>query len=305
MSWQPAQDPECTIRDEQAIDLVIDPRPRDLGDFEVRRALPSSKRRTIGPFIFWDQMGPATFPAGKGIDVRPHPHIGLATVTYLFEGRILHRDSLGTEQIIEPGAVNLMTAGRGIVHSERTAEADRAVDTTLAGLQSWIALPRNREEMLPAFSHHPAKDLPLLMDDQKTVRLIMGEAFGETSPVPSYSPTLYVDVILTDGADLAVPIDMEERGVYVSHGAVQLAGKDFSAGKLAVLKSGTSPRIVARGDARVQILGGAPLDGPRFIWWNFVSSSESRIEQAKADWQNGRFDKVPGDDTEFIPLPEG
>jgi redox-sensitive bicupin YhaK (pirin superfamily) len=261
----------------------------------------------VGPFIFFDQMGPAVFPAGSGLDVRPHPHIGLATVTYLFEGEILHRDSLGTVQPIQPGAVNWMTAGRGIVHSERTSPELRITGTNLSGIQSWVALPKDKEEVDPAFVHHEAAMLPVLEDDGKRVRIIAGSMYGATSPVQTLSGMFYAEVALETNARLAVPPDHEERAAYIVDGEVSLlpTGRNFPAGHLLIFKPGENVVLNARNNgAHIMLLGGDPMDGPRHIWWNFVSSSKERIEMAKADWKAGRFDSVSGE-TEFIPLPDG
>jgi len=307
MSWQPAQDPLVDAGSCPALETVIVPRARDLGGFEVRRALPSARRQMIGPFIFWDQMGPALFDAGKGIDVRPHPHIGLSTITYLFEGEILHRDSLGTVQAIRPGAINLMTAGRGIVHSEREEMTHRAVPHPLFGIQSWIALPKTHEEMAPGFAHFAADALPVVEDAGIRARLIMGALYGQRSPVQTVSETFYVDARIQPGARLPLPALHDERGIYVAQGAVRIAGDRFDAGQLLVFRAGDAITVTADpespGPARVLFLGGEPMDGHRFIWWNFVSSDRDRIEAAKADWKAGRFAAVPGEG-EFIPLPE-
>ncbi len=307
MSWQNC--PDATPGDVPAagaIQTVIVPRARDLGGFEVRRALPSSQRQMVGPFIFFDQMGPAEFVPGTGLDVRPHPHINLATVTYLFEGEILHRDSLGTEVAIRPGAVNWMTAGRGIVHSERTAPEVKARGGRLFGLQTWVALPREHEETEPAFAHHGEDELPLIEDGGARVRLVLGTAWGRTAPVRTFSDTLYADVTLDAGAALPVDAVHEERALYTVAGEVEIAGARFGPGQLLVLRPGEP--IMARNagtePARFALVGGETLDGPRHIWWNFVSSRPERIEQAKADWEAGRFDTVPGDAEEFIPLPK-
>jgi redox-sensitive bicupin YhaK (pirin superfamily) len=288
----------------EALETVIAPRTQDLGDgFEVRRALPSARRRMVGPFIFLDQMGPAVFRDGRGLDVRPHPHIGLATVTYLFEGNILHRDSLGTVQTIRPGEVNWMTAGRGIAHSERTPLEERAGGGRLSGIQMWVALPKRDEESEPAFAHYDASQLPELDGEGAKVRLIAGALWGKRSPVRTSSDLVYADVMLVRDARLSLPADYAERALYIADGAVEVAGTTFRAGELLVLRPGHE--LVARGAAptRMLLLGGEPMDGPRYIDWNFVSSSRERLEQAKADWRAGRFAPVP-QETEFIPLPE-
>ena len=303
MSFEQAPDPSTDLGRCRGLATVISPRPRDLGGFEVRRALPSIERRSVGPFVFWDQMGPATLATGRGIDVRPHPHIGLATITYLFAGEIMHRDSLGSEQAIRPGEVNWMTAGRGIVHSERTPQALRATGSELSGIQAWVALPRTHEETEPSFTHHPASDIPLVEDDGAQVRVIVGSLYGKTSPVRALSPMFYADASVRSGARLKLPAEHEERAVHVATGSVRVAGETFSSGQLLAFRPGDEIVVAAEGDARVLLLGGAPLDGPRHVWWNFVSSSEERIEQAKADWKGGRFPLVPYE-TEFIPLPE-
>jgi redox-sensitive bicupin YhaK (pirin superfamily) len=284
-----------------SIELTIEPRIRSLGEFDVRRVLPAAERRMVGPFVFLDHMGPAVFPPGRGIAVRPHPHIGLATITYLFEGEIMHRDSLGCVQLIQTGAVNLMTAGRGIVHSERASD-DLAVTSHLHGIQSWLALPLDLEDMDPAFVHYGADALPQLTLGAATIRVIMGQAYGARSPVTTYSPTLYLEARLPAGAELALPNDASERAAYVVEGSVTIDGRNYGEGKLAVARTGSDVRLTAATASRIMVVGGEPL-GPRHIWWNFVSSSKERIEQGKRDWAEGRFAKVPGDD-EFIPLPE-
>jgi redox-sensitive bicupin YhaK (pirin superfamily) len=304
MSWHPADEAAAHDRvTTAALDTVIVPRTRDLGGFEVRRVLPSARRRMVGPFIFFDQMGPATFTAGRGLDVRPHPHIGLATVTYLFAGEIVHRDSLGNELPIRPGAVNWMTAGRGIAHSERSAPEQRLGGAPLFGIQSWVALPRQHEETAPAFAHHRAETLPVVEGDGKTVRLIAGALYGARSPVESLSPMFYADVRLDPGARLPLAPDYEERAAYLVEGAVALGGDSFAPGQLLVFRPGEAVVLTAVEKARLLLLGGEPMDGPRHIWWNFVSSSPERIEQAKRDWKEGRFARVLGE-TEFIPLPQ-
>ena len=304
MSFFPAKDPEpgdafsC-----EAIALVIVPRTADLGGFTVRRALPSTRRRMVGPFIFFDHMGPAEFRAGHGVDVRPHPHIGLATVTYLFAGEIVHRDSLGSALAIVPGDVNWMTAGRGIAHSERTSPEHRAGGEHLHGLQCWVALPAGDEEMAPAFNHIGGDKLPIVTGEGKTVRVVAGKLFGATSPVATLSDTIFADVTLAAGARLPLDADYEERAIYIVAGEIEIAGDRFTEGRLLVLKPGDRITVKALREARIVILGGATADGPRHIWWNFVSSRKDRIEQAKADWKAGRFALVPGE-TEFIPLPD-
>jgi redox-sensitive bicupin YhaK (pirin superfamily) len=288
------------------VELVIIPRAHDLGGFEVRRALPARERQMVGPFIFFDQMGPGEFLAGQGLDVRPHPHIGLATVTYVFDGSILHRDSLGSRQPIVPGDVNWMTAGGGIVHSERTDAVLRTHSNRLFGIQSWVALPKGAEEVPPQFVHHPGADLPEIRDRGVRLRLIAGEGWGARSPVVTHSPLFYADAELGPGASLPLPEEHEERGAYVVQGTVEVAGTRFAAGRMLLFRAGDRLALRAGGEgARLLLLGGAVMDGPRYLFWNFVSSSRERIEQAKADWRGGRFGTVPGDEREFIPLPEG
>jgi len=286
---------------EAPIELTIQPRVRSLGEFDVRRVLPSARRRMVGPFVFLDHMGPAVFPPGQGIAVRPHPHIGLATITYLFEGEILHRDSLGYRQLIQAGAVNLMTAGHGIVHSERASD-DLAVTSRLHGIQSWIALPLELEEIEPTFLHYPATTLPERWIDGSRVRVIMGNAYGLQSPVLTYSPTLYLEATLPAGGELVLLDEAKERAVYVVAGSVAIGADVYAEGTLAVLREGATAPLKAATETRVIVVGGSPI-GPRHIWWNFVSSSEARIERAKRDWADMRMGTVPGDD-EFIPLPE-
>jgi len=282
----------------------IEPKPRDLGDnFMVRRALPAIEKRMVGPFIFWDEFGPVQFEAGKGMDVRPHPHINLATVTYLFEGEIFHRDTLGSAQAIRPGDVNWMNAGRGIAHSERTAPDLRAKGFPMAGIQFVGGVPESHEESEPFFKHYAESELPLLSEGGKIVRIIAGTLYGKASPVKTYSEMFYADVRLDAGASLPLDADHEERGIYIVSGEVEIAGERFERGRLLVFRPGDKATIKAVTAARFMALGGANL-GPRHLWWNFVSSRKERIEQAKEDWKAGRFGTVPGDDTEFIPLPE-
>jgi redox-sensitive bicupin YhaK (pirin superfamily) len=287
-----------------SVGQVIVPRAHDIGGFEVRRALPAKERQMIGPFIFFDQMGPGEFLTGRGLDVRPHPHIGLSTVTYLFEGAIQHRDSLGSDQPIVPGDVNWMTAGRGISHSERTDQAARSHANRLFGIQSWVALPRSHEETAPGFVHHPAATLPVIEDGGTRLRLIAGTGWGAAAPVATVSDLFYADAVLDAGAVVLLPDEHEERGAYVVEGEVEIAGEQFEAGRMLVFRAGDQLALRAGPQgARLLLLGGAVMDGPRYLFWNFVSSSRERIEQAKADWREGRFGKVAGDETEFIPLP--
>ncbi len=286
-----------------AIEQVIIPRARDLGGFEVRRALPAAEKQMVGPFIFLDQMGPAEFMLTGGIDVRPHPHIGLSTVTYLFEGEIFHRDSLGTALPIRPGELNLMTAGRGIVHSERETSQAKSKTRRMFGMQAWAALPSENEEDAPAFEHFGIDQLPRIEGEGKRVRLIMGEAFGARSPAAFPHPALYAEAVLAPGAILPLDPDYDERAVYLVSGEIDIAGQRFEAGRLLTFRPGDRISIMALSNSRLMILGGEPMDGPRHIWWNFVSSSKDRIEAAKADWRAGKYPVVPGDDKEFIPLP--
>ena len=293
---------DCLEHPCSGIDMIINARDKDLGGFSVRRVLPVAKRRMLGPWIFFDHMGPAEFGAGQGINVRPHPHINLATVTYLFEGEILHRDSLGSLQAIRPGDINLMVAGRGIVHSERESDEVHNRDHRLHGLQLWLALPAQDEETDPALYPYPAEDLQAVNQNGVVARVMICSAYGVTSPVKTFTQTLYVEASLAAGQSLDLP-DAPERGLYVVQGEVQLNGVALSTGVMAILTPGSSQRIKASRAARVALVGGAS-PGQRFIDWNFVSSRKSRIEQAKADWRAGRFPTVPGDDQEFIPLPE-
>jgi redox-sensitive bicupin YhaK (pirin superfamily) len=299
-----AHPPECKDAPSPAVELVVEGRPRDIGGFAVRRVLPSFRRRLVGPFIFFDHMGPADLAPGAGFDVRPHPHIGLATVTYLFDGAIDHRDSVGSIQTIRPGDVNWMVAGHGIAHSERTSPESRAKGMRIHGIQSWVALPIEAEESEPSFAHHPAASLPRLEIGGATVDVIAGSAFGAQSPVTVSSPTLYAHALLPAGARLAVGAEHPERAIYVVEGAVRCDGCVFPEGTLAVLRPGAEVTLEAETPGRAMLLGGDKLAGERVVWWNFVSSSSERIERAKADWKNGRFPKIPGDDVELIPLPE-
>jgi redox-sensitive bicupin YhaK (pirin superfamily) len=304
MSFFPAKDPDPGDRLAcDAIDQVIVPRTSDIGGFSVRRALPSARRRMVGPFIFVDHMGPAEFRSGQGIDVRPHPHIGLSTVTYLFDGEIVHRDSIGSVVPIRPGAVNWMTAGRGIAHSERTASDHRVAGEPLHGLQCWVALPQSDEESAPSFVHHDAGDLPITSGEGKTIRVVAGSLYGLTSPVATNWDTIFADVKLDPNAKLPVDADTEERALYVISGEIDILGDRFGEGRLLILRPGDRITLNAATTCRLALLGGATMDGPRHIWWNFVSSRKERIEQAKEDWKSERFEPVPGD-FERIPLPE-
>ncbi len=291
-----------TLTPQSAGILVVEPASRDLGGFAVRRILPSAKRRSVGPFVFLDHMGPSLMRAGEGMDVRPHPHIGLATLTYLTEGRIRHRDTLGSVQDIEPGAVNWMTAGRGIAHSERTTPSDRLAPHAVHGMQSWIALPAAHEETDPFFAHHDATGLPRAEDRGTAIRLIAGRAFGLVSPVVTFTETLQADLRLALGARLALPREHPERALYLLDGALTVGGEPFGPHRMLVFRPGEEIVVEATAPTRAVLLGGEPLDGPRHLWWNFVSSRRERIEQAKEDWQSGRFGTIPGE-TEFIPLP--
>lgn len=288
---------------ESMIEQVIEPRRHDLGGFEVERVLPFRARRMVGPFVFFDRMGPHEMPAPvpRSADVRPHPHIGLSTVTYLFAGEIMHRDSIGAAQPIRPGALNWMTAGRGVVHSERfdgMRERGGAID----GIQAWVALPRENEEDAPSFEHYDASSLPCGDEAGVSLRVIAGDAYGLASPARTHSPLFYVHAELRNGARIALPDGHEQRAVYVASGSVHCGDAQFGCGRLLVLRAGAAPEVRAIGDARLMLLGGAPI-GERHLWWNFVSSSRERIEQAKADWSAGRMKLPPGDNEEFIPLP--
>jgi redox-sensitive bicupin YhaK (pirin superfamily) len=284
------------------IQHIIEPHIQDLGGFQARRLLPSDVLTLVGPFIFFDHLGPAVFPPGKGVDVRPHPHINLATVTYLFDGVLLHRDSVGSVQEIHPGAVNWMTAGRGIVHSERTPDSERSKEATLHGIQTWVALPNEHEETDPWFRHHPTDELPRWKDAGVSFTLIAGEAYGYTSPVQTFSPMIYLDVQLSSEAKFTLPANYTEQAVYSVTEGLRINDTPLDQHRLVVLNPGASATISADRDARCIIVGGEPV-GERHKWWNFVSSSLDRIEQAKQDWKEGRFGQVP-QETEFIPLPE-
>ena len=300
MSFQEAAAPQCT-ESKGSVELIIEPKVKDLGEFTVRRVLPAAEKRMVGSFIFFDHMGPAEFPPGQGIQVRPHPHIGIATVTYLFEGEIMHRDNLGFVQPIQRGAVNLMTAGSGIVHSERAGD-DLDETSRLHGIQSWMALPESEEEREAAFQHYPAADLPDIDVNGVNVRVIIGDAFGHASPVHAYSSTLYLECVMPAGSELILPDQYDEIAAYIVSGSVNIDGRSFGEGVMAVASAGAAMKLTAEAESRVMVIGGEPL-GKRHIYWNFVSSSKERIEQAKQDWRERRFGKVPGEN-EFIPLPD-
>ncbi len=310
MSWNPEfAGTVDEAGDADSIDIQIVPRTQDLGGFEVRRALPAPERRMVGPFVFFDHIGPAEFLTGTGLDVRAHPHIGLATITYLLKGEFQHADSLGNDQMIYPGDVNWMIAGKGITHSERTSQATRRAPHDLYGIQTWVALPEDHEDTAPAFEHHGAGSLPVLDAEGITARLIIGSAYGERAPVRTFSDMFYLDVVLEPGKIVPLPDDHEDRGAYILEGTVGIAGDVYEAGKMMVFRTGDRITLKAgeRG-ARVILLGGDSLNGPRHIWWNFVSSSREKIEAAKqawiaGDWDNGPFSLPPSDRDEFIPAP--
>lgn len=310
MSWNPLLTPGMPGEvSPDAIETLIIPRARDIGGFEVARALPAPQRQMVGPFIFFDQIGPAEFLTGDGIDVRPHPHIGLGTVTYLYQGHFHHRDSIGSNQLIHPGAVNWMVAGKGVTHSERTDAEVRRGPHSLFGIQTWIALPEDREDIDPIFEHHAKDALPVLEAEGITARLILGNAYGVRAPATLWSETFYLDVTLAPGARFPLPDDHEDRGIHVTQGAIEVAGQRFEAGRMMIFRPGDRITVVAgEQGARLMALGGATLNGPRHIWWNFVSSSREKIQHAKAEWRAGRwgqglFDLPVGDTEEFVPLP--
>jgi redox-sensitive bicupin YhaK (pirin superfamily) len=306
MSWNPT---EASTANPDVLETVIIPRARDLGNFEVRRALPAPGRRMVGPFVFFDQVGPAEFLTGQGIDVRPHPHIGLGTVTYLLRGHFHHRDSLGTDQVIRPGEVNWMVAGRGVTHSERTDLETRKAPQSLFGVQTWVALPESHEDAAPAFSHHGEGALPLLEDGGARVQLILGRAWGAQAPAQVHTDLFQASAELAPGAVMPLPDDHEDRGVHVLEGSITVAGDTFEAGRMMVFRPGDAITIQAGPlGARLILLGGETLNGPRYLWWNFVASSRDRIEAAKeawarGDWAEGPFQLPPGDEDEFTPLP--
>lgn len=309
MSWIPDNAPDCPGTPAEAIETLIIPRARDIGGFEVRRALPAPKRQMVGPFIFFDEMGPAEFVTGAGIDVRPHPHIGLATVTYLFKGEFQHRDSLGSNQMIRPGEVNWMVSGRGVTHSERTSVETRRRSHELFGIQTWVALPEAEEDAPASFEHQGAEALPLIEDGGVSLRLVLGTGWGARAPVKVFSETFYAHAEMKPGSWMPLPDDHEDRGLYVVSGSVEVAGQVFEANRMMVFRPGDRITVKAGPQgARIMALGGATLGGPRYVWWNFVASSQEKIEAAKAawkegDWEHGRFQLPPGDDAEFIPAP--
>lgn len=292
------------MSEQSLLEIVLRGHPKDVDGFSVSRVLPSLQRKHLGPFCFFDHLGPSELPQGRGLDVRPHPHIGLATVTYVIEGEIVHRDSLGFEQSIRPGAVNWMTSGRGITHSERTSQELRQSGSRLHVAQLWVALPQAHEEMAPEFHHHPSSTLPELRVGEATLRVLAGSAYGLTSPVRVFSPIFYVEAHLPAGSRVSLPEGYSERGAYVMSGRVRHGNELLEPRALAIFRPEGAPVIEAELESRVLLLGGEPPDGPRFIEWNFVSSSRERIEQAKREWQAGQFPKVPGDEIEFIPLPD-
>ena len=289
---------------ESSVVQTIAPVTHDLGDFKVNRVLPARQRTMVGPFIFVDEFGPARLPAGQGMDVRPHPHINLATVTYLFDGAIEHRDSIGSHAVIEPGAINLMTAGRGIVHSERSPQALRRDGPSLYGMQTWLALPDGREEVDPAFDHVPADELPIVEDGLARARVLMGNLWGATAATPQHSPTIYADVELAAGGSIPIDSDADERAIMLVGGEATLNGEALDPFTLYVLRPGDGPSLATGSGARAMLMGGQAFATPRHVFWNFVSSSRDRINQAKEDWKAMRFPTIPGDDQEFIPLPE-
>lgn len=311
MSWNPALTPGCP--DDIGVDSIetlIIPRTRDIGAFEVKRALPAPKRQMVGPFIFFDEAGPAEYLTGQGIDICPHPHIGLGTVTYLYRGDFHHRDSIGTDQVILPGALNWMVAGKGVTHSERTSEEGRAGPHSLFGVQTWIALPESHEDMNPTFEHHAKEALPEITDKGISAKLLLGDAYGKSAPATLYSETFYLDVVLEANTRFPLPDNHEDRGLYIVQGSVTVAGQLFEAGRMMVFRPGDHITIAAgEQGARLMALGGATLNGPRYIWWNFVASTRDRIEHAKeewraANWGQGQFDLPVGDNKVYVPLPE-
>ncbi|WP_336957923.1 pirin family protein [Sphingobium aquiterrae] len=284
---------------------TITPTTHSLGDFRVHRALPAKERTMVGPFIFFDQAGPASFAPGQGTDVRPHPHINLATVTYMYEGAFMHRDSLGSAQLIQPGAVNLMTAGRGIVHSERSPDDERAKASKLSAIQTWLALPDRNEEMDPAFEHVPEEALPVIEDGGVRARVIMGSLWGAESMVTTYAHTVYADIMLRPGGMIPILPEADERAIYVSGGDAALDGVPLAPQTLYVLRPGTRAMLMSVDGGRVMLCGGEAFRTPRHVWWNFVASTHDRLMQAREDWEAMRFPLIPGDDQEYIPIPQG
>lgn len=304
MSWQFTETSgNNRVTHQDPITLVLMPKAKDIGAFEVKRALPSRQKQMIGPFIFFDQMGPTVFESEAAMDVRPHPHIGISTITWLFEGEIQHKDSLGFNLTIRPGEVNWMTAGSGIVHSERSPQSQRGVNARLGGIQAWVALPEDQQEIDPAFYHYSADQIPQFNEDGIKISLIVGEAFGQVSPVKTQSPTLYAEINLDANKTFVIGDVAGERGLYIYSGELEIAGNTYSEGSMLVLSEKVAVKINALSETKLMLLGGAALEGKRHLYWNFVSSSKERIEKAKDDWRNGRFSKVAGDE-EFIPLPE-
>jgi len=286
------------------IEIVIPYRNRSIGSMDVRRVLPFPKRRSVGPFVFVDDFGPVEILHDNSLDVLPHPHIGLATVSYLFSGNMTHRDSLGTQQIIKPGEVNWMTAGRGIVHSERVSDAPNPNGETLLGMQTWVALPEDSEDCAPDFSHHDEADLPVMEAEGVLAKVILGDVFGVKSPVVTFSNPVYAECFLENKAQIKIPADIEERSIYLLKGAVFAGNERFEAGRMIVFETGKEIVVTADGAVHLMVIGGARLEKPRFMWWNFVSTSQDRIEQAKEDWRNQKFEKIPDDAEEFVPLPD-
>jgi redox-sensitive bicupin YhaK (pirin superfamily) len=305
MSFFPGKDPAAGDKFAcEALEMVVVPRSVDLDDFVVRRALPHSTRRTVGPYVFFDHFGPAEFRSGKGLDVRPHPHIGLSTLTYLYDGEIIHRDTLGVKAAIHPGEVNWMTAGRGIVHSERTAPERRVDGEPLHGLQLWIGMMSKDEEIDPGFWHLGGDELPIVNGEGKNVRVVAGKMFGAASSLRTTSETIFADISLEAGAAMPLDAEYEERAIYVSSGEIDISGDRFGTGQMLIFRPGDKITVKAEKPSRIAVVGGAPLDGPRYVWWNFVSSRKERIDQAKEEWKQGRFGRIDGDAIEFIPLPE-
>ncbi|MFO0676969.1 MAG: pirin family protein [Polyangiaceae bacterium] len=290
--------------DDRAVDRILEGHVKNLGAFDVVRSLPVVGTRNVGPFVFFDHFGPTELPPAVRADVRPHPHIGLATVSYLYEGAMMHRDNLGSVQRITPGDVNWMTAGRGIVHSERMPDEVKEKGGRLHGLQLWVALPVASAEVEPAFVHHPKETLPVTKEGRAEIKVLVGSAYGVASPVAVHAPTFYADFALPDGESIELPTDVVERGIYVVSGELRMGDRRFVRTAMVVLRKGERAIVHAHGAARFVVIGGDPLDGPRTIWWNFVSHSKERIEQAKADWRDRKFPAIPGDDDEFIPLPD-